>query len=164
MKSILITALVCVVASVFGTAMADEKHAEEHAAMEKEHRDAVMDHAKWQKEIGRYRVEHLKALALLAKLQAHVLDHQAHVEEHAENIRIHDRHIRLHAREIAEHEAGGEGKEHAELAESHKHMLEDHQKMAKEHDTLDVKHDELMKVLQQIVKSLHGHDTADKKE
>ena len=125
-----------------------------HAEMLKEHHQAHEEHDAALARLGKWRVEHRRALAALASLQAAILEHDASLEELAEHARIHEDHIRHHEEEIHEHDAGGAGTAHEKLAESHKKMLDDHKKFQQSLDHVEDDHDRLMAEIQKLSASL----------
>lgn len=145
-------ALVCL-ASLLGCAAwvalaADPKA--EHEAMRKEHAAAHREHDEMLKQVGKWKIEHRKALAVLAQLQAAILEHEAELEELAEHAREHEDHILHHDEEFHEHEKSGDAKGHQELAASHKKMLAEHEKIKKSLGQFKDDHDALIQSLQAL--------------
>ena len=133
-----------------------EKAKKDHGSMRKEHLQASRDHDRWQSDIGKWAAEHKRALAILAQLQARILEHDADLQDLAEHARLHERHIRDHEGEIDEHEKGGSAAEHANLATKHKELMDDHAKMEKEMSSHSDQHQELMQRLSELLKLVEG--------
>jgi chromosome segregation ATPase len=122
--------------------LADDKA--DHAAMKKEHAQAHTEHDAWQQQIGKHRVEHRRALAILREIESRILEHEASLEEIANHMAEHEDHISHHDEEIATHEKSGDDKDHAKLAESHKAVMVEHAAIKKSLDTFHDSHDQLI--------------------
>lgn len=129
----------------------------EHASMLKEHQKAHSEHDAALSQLSKWRVEHRRALAALASLQAKILEHDASVEELAEHARVHEDHIRHHEDEIHDHEAGGSGADHAHLADHHKKLLKEHQDFQKAMNSVEDNHEHLMLEITKLAESLKKH-------
>ena len=95
--AVMFLALVALPVAVQSQAQPKKKTATPHATMQKDHEAAEADHSKWESDIATWRVEHLRALATLAEVQAKILRHDAALLEHAEHIRLHEEHAELRA-------------------------------------------------------------------
>ena len=56
----------------------------------KEHHEVECEHVMWLEDIGRWSTEHRRAAAMLAQVQAALLDQDAAVEAHAGTVRAHE--------------------------------------------------------------------------
>jgi hypothetical protein len=130
----------------------------DHGAMKEEHTQAAAEHEEWLVQISKQKVEHRRALAALAEIQARIFEHEATLEELAEHARRHETHIHDHEHEIAEHEAGGEGEDHAALARSHAKFMNEHEEMSALVDANEDQHDKLMAELTRLADALRSGD------
>lgn len=126
----------------------------EHSAMLKEHRQAHEEHDAALTQLGRWRVEHRKALAAIASIQARIYEHDAAIEELAEHARLHEDHIRHHEEEIHEHERSGDAGAHEQLSELHQKLLSEHKKFQEAMHHVEDDHSRLMKELHRLAESL----------
>jgi molybdenum-dependent DNA-binding transcriptional regulator ModE len=126
----------------------------DHATMKKEHEKAHAEHDAWDKQIVKWRVEHIKAIASLREIESRILGHEASLEELAGHVADHEDHIRHHEEEIADHEKGGKGSDHAKLGESHKQVMAEHAALAKQVNSFDDDHDKLVAAIQKLREQL----------
>jgi|GEM_PF-1987935 len=126
----------------------------EHSAMLKEHHQAHEEHDAALTQLGRWRVEHRKALAAIAAIQARIYEHDAAIEELAEHARLHEDHIRHHEEEIHEHERSGDAGAHEQLSELHQKLLAEHKTFQEAMHHVEDDHSRLMKELHRLAESL----------
>jgi len=136
----------------------------DHGAMHKEHEAADAEHEKWMDEIAQMRIEHRKALAALARVEAMIFEHDAELEQQAEEIRQHSRHLHHHEAEIAAHEASGDDSEHAKLARQHAEFEKVHAAMKKSQGQFREHHSQMTKAVKALSDSFgasksHGNES-----
>lgn len=132
----------------------------EHTAMTREHQTARAEDLKLQQTITRMKAEHCRALAVLARLQAELLDHQAELETAALHISEHDQEMAEHASEIDRHESTGDAAEHAERAARHKELMTRHAELQTSSDQLSGHHGELIDEILKLGEA-HRHGLED---
>lgn len=122
-----------------------------HTTLQTDHRTAAGEHNQWLEDIGRWRVAHRKALAMLATMQSRILERETAIleldtilEEHANHIRAHETHIQQHELEITEHEQRGEHAEHDRLLITHEDFETVHAQSREAHDTFRVRHEAMI--------------------
>lgn len=101
-----------------------------------QHLTANRDHIAWLNDCTRWRSDHRRTLATLAKVEAAIFEQEAALETHAAEIHAHQMH--LHEYMIAEYPEGTRDKEeleadHAAFAEKHEHARQAHQRLSKHH-------------------------------
>jgi hypothetical protein len=97
---------------------------------------ARREHAAWLADYGHWRAEHREALAMLARVQAAILERESSLERQAAE-------IQSHQLELADYDLIGLGTDspdpeteliaHAELAEKHERAREAYERTMKEH-------------------------------
>jgi hypothetical protein len=97
---------------------------------------ARREHAAWLADYGRWRAEHREALAMLAKVQAAILERESALERQAAEIQSHQ--LELADYNLIGGEPGTPDPEkelaaHAELAEQHERAREAYERTKREH-------------------------------
>ena len=126
MKKLFVTMCVFVLTGFLSVLVYSADPKTEHAEMKKEHAKVHAEHDVLLGKIGKAKIEHRRALATLAEIQARILRHEAMLEELAEHAREHEDHIHHHDEEIAEHDKSGKDTDHAKLMVAHKAMIAEH--------------------------------------
>jgi chromosome segregation ATPase len=147
MRHLFLLSLVVLLAMFISSAHSADDAKNEHAVMKKDHVRVHQEHDQLLRQIGKWKVEHRRALATLAEVQARILNHEAALEELAEHAREHEDHIEHHDEEIAMHDKEGSDKDHAKLADAHKKLIDEHAKVMKVSSELEDNHEQLMQLL-----------------
>jgi septal ring factor EnvC (AmiA/AmiB activator) len=84
---------------LFGAFATDDAKTK-HARMKKEHAQVHEEHDALLRKVGKWRVEHRKALAALREIEASILEHEAELEELAEHAREHEDHSAITTRKL----------------------------------------------------------------
>jgi hypothetical protein len=138
-------------------AMTHSVNAGDHAGIREEHVVAHKQHDQWSAEYAKMRVEHLRALAAFAKLQASIFEHEAELVEHEEAIRAQEYHAIHYWEEICEHDDHDDDAAHKQLEKEHAAFGASHAAMAKQHKQVKANHEELHALrlkINQMVKDL----------
>ena len=110
------------------------------AAMHIEHRKHGREHAEWLRDISHWRVDHRKALSLLARVQSIIYEMDAEMEAHAAAIRDHHLEINHHETEMKHdfNEALDEkyGKKHQSMSAMHADVRQHHDALRERNDTI----------------------------
>jgi hypothetical protein len=99
-------------------------------------RKAHREHMAWLDDCGRWRAEHRQTLAMLAKVQATIMEQEAGLETHAAQISAHDMHLQKYS--LTAYEPGAPDyefldEEHARYADRHERAREAHERLKKHH-------------------------------
>ncbi|QDS91732.1 hypothetical protein FF011L_04650 [Roseimaritima multifibrata] len=143
-------------------AFADDS--DDHQHMLEEHAAAKQQHAAWLAKAEKMKVDHRKALAAMARLEAEILDHEAELEEQISKIRVHEMLIEAHESSIAAHEAGDDV-DHEKLSKQHQQIHRQHEQMEKGMSATTDDHadliGQLMKFLKNHTKKFHAHGSGE---
>lgn len=101
-----------------------------------EHRWAQRDHAEWLRDISLWRVDHQKALSILALVESRIHDMGASMEAHAAAIRFHHLEITQHEAAIAEGNGAAYESRHREMDAMHDDVKDHHASLGEEHSEL----------------------------
>lgn len=107
------------------------------------------EHVSWLEECRGWRSEHRKALALLARVQATILEQEAALESHTAAIQAHEMHLqRYHLSQFAPDTADEAflDEEHGEFTESHERARESHERLKKHHRDIVGEIEKLLKL------------------
>lgn len=108
--------------------------------MHEEHHDAECEHVMWLEDIGRWRSEHRRAVAMLAQAQAALLEHEAALESHAENVRGHELHVQRHERALAAQQRAANAASRDVLEDSHLELQNKHDQAREAHQRIKEHH------------------------
>ena len=130
--------------------------ADDHGEMKKEHQAASAEHQQWASSIKTMQVEHLKAMAVLARLQAELLAHEAELKVQLMHIEEHDAEMAEHSHEIAHHEKSGDDSDHEKFAKFHEKLMKRHKAIMKSQSKVEDHHGDLIKAILKLGKD-HRH-------
>ena len=106
-----------------------------------DHREQLKKHLEWVAELGSWRSDYQRTLAVLARLEARVHERLADLEAHAETIRLHDAHLHHLEHHLSDAARDGSAEQapaepesgarklkerHAEIGSNHERMREGH--------------------------------------
>jgi len=134
---------------------AADAHEAEHKAMEQQQRQAYAEHQKWSRQLAKWRIDHHRASAALARLQATIAEHEAVLVEIEQHIREHREHILNHARAIARHKHGDESVPHDKLQGMHKRLQDRHGHIGKAVEKVSGHHERVMAAFKNLIKDIH---------
>lgn len=123
-----------------------------HAGIKDEQVAAHKQHDPWSAERAKMRGDHLRALAVIAKLQANIFEHETALVEHEEEIRLHEGRAIHHGEEIRSCEDHGEDAAHKKLEKEHASFQASHVAMAAQREKVKANHEQLHALLSKIVK------------
>ena len=115
--------------------MADDESKDEHQR-DRQH------HAEWLRDISRWRVDHRKALSIIAQVESMIFELDSEMEAHAAAIRDHHLSIMQHERGMEEGKVDASNQEKVDL--KHAEMEQLHDDVKEHHDNLEARHEELM--------------------
>ncbi|MGM0555333.1 MAG: hypothetical protein ACQEVA_03045 [Myxococcota bacterium] len=124
------------------------------------HTESQQDHAQWLGDISRWRVDHRKALALVARLQAKIYDLDSEMEAHAAAIRDHHLAIMQHKRALDEGDLTDD--ERKRIIAKHREMNELHEDVEEHHKGLRDDHEELMNDIGALYDALQWDEVPNK--
>lgn len=136
--------------------------------MRSEHETSLAQHKQWQVQISKMRVDHSKALAALAHLQAEILAHAAELDDMSSHIMQHEAEIKSHDKAMLDHEKGGAGDQHDHKKTTHDDIMKHHRSLAKQIESEATDHHELtsgiISFAEEHTKKFHSHDTKGRAE
>jgi len=154
-----VTLTAALLVSCSASTLADDGDSADHRKMLKDHAVAKQQHAEWLVKAEKMKVEHRRALAAMARLEAEILEHEAELEEQISRIRVHEMLIDAHESSIVAHEAG-EKVDHDKLTKQHQKIHRQHDEMEKGMSAVTDDHadliGELMKFLNKHTKKFHA--------
>ena len=108
---------------------------------------SLREHTAWLEDCGRWKSEHRQTLAILAKVQATIMEQEAALESFAATIQTHDMHLQRYS--LTEYEPGDPDyefleQEHAEFIEKHERAKEAHARLKNHHVSLRIKAKEIL--------------------
>lgn len=134
-----------------------------HTTLQTDHRTAAREHDQWLENIGRWRVAHRKALAMLATMQSRILEWETAIleldtilEEHANHIRAHETHIQQHELEITGHEPQGKHADHDRLLIAHEDFETVHAQSREAHDSFKIRHEAMIGEIVRLLEAFDG--------
>ena len=107
-----------------------------------EHAEDRRQHAEWLRDISRWRVDHRKALSIIAQVESMIFELDSEMEAHAAAIRDHHLKMMQHERGIDDGAIDDSNREKVDL--EHAEMEQLHKDVREYHDNLEERHEELM--------------------
>ncbi len=120
------------------------KISQEHAAKR--------EHAAWLKDCGHWRSEHRRALAMLAKVQAAILQHEAELESHGAQIHSHELHLQDYVAFEDGIEYGPGSPDFAQLANAHEVFTRQHEQARELHKRIEECHVNVLAEVEKLLK------------
>jgi hypothetical protein len=123
--------------------------------MSQEH-DAKRDHVAWLKDCGRWRSQHRQTLAMLAKVQAAILQHEAALESHVAEIHSHELHLQDYVAFEEGIEYGPGSPDFAQLETAHDEFARRHEQAREMHTRIEACQVNVLAEVEKLLKACEG--------
>lgn len=120
--------------------------------LSQEHSEA-RDHIGWLEDYARWRTEHREALAMLAKVQAAILQHEAAFETHAAQIESHESHLEEYVAFEYGLEYGPGSPDFDQLATEHTEFARKHEQTRQIHEQIKECHVNVVAQVEKLAKA-----------
>jgi len=127
-----------------------------HEEMRRQHREESSEHLGWLEEIGRWRGDNQRVLAMLEELKSSLHRQEASLDEHAAAIRHHQEQLQRHERSIDDHEHTGQSASHDPQAEDHEHLATRHEEERALHRRFRETHRQILAELDRLSELLEA--------
>jgi hypothetical protein len=109
--------------------------------MQQEHHQLECEHVVWLEDLLRWRTEHRRAAAMLAQVQAALLEHEAALEAHAETVRAHQSYVQRQEQATADPRQSGGEDDPTQSGEAHQHFHAEHDRARQAHRRIRAHHE-----------------------
>ena len=110
------------------------------------------DHVGWLEDYGRWRSEHRQALAMLARVQAAILQHEAALETHEARIQSHELHLQEYVAFEYGLEYGPGSPDFEQLAAAHAGFAQQHKQTRQSHEWAKERHVNVVAQIEKLLK------------
>ncbi len=118
--------------------------------------NAKHDHIEWLEDYGRWRSEHRQALAMLAKVQAAMLQHEAALETYGAQIQSHELHLQEYVAFEYGLEYGPGSPDFEQLAAAHTEFTRKHEQTRQIHERITECHVNVVAEVEKLLKACEG--------